>query len=191
MSNCDKIILEWLTAEFELFCGIEENLYRPIYTQPFLSCKDLIEFANKILNRRKSRAGKGLEHHLAEIFTASGVKFESQVVTELNKKPDFIFPDGDSYHQFSFPSDKLTMLGAKTTCKDRWRQVLNEANRIENKHLFTLQVGISSHQLEEMKSEKLTLVVPKSNISAFHPAYRDNIMCLAEFIEMIKERQHF
>ena len=46
----------------------------------------------KILNRRKSRAGKSLEHHLSTIFHASDLKFEEQVVTEGNKKPDFIFP---------------------------------------------------------------------------------------------------
>lgn len=55
------------------------------------------------------------------------------------------------------------MLGAKTTCKDRWCQVLNEADRIPNKHLFTLQRGVTRNQLQEMKDEHLTLVVPKDN----------------------------
>ena len=27
-----------------------------------------------------------------------------------------------------------SMLGVKTTCKDRWRQVLSEADRIPQKH---------------------------------------------------------
>jgi hypothetical protein len=30
------------------------------------------------------------------------------------------------------------MLGVKTTCSDRWRQVLAEADRIQLKHLLTL-----------------------------------------------------
>lgn len=54
-----------------------------------------------------------------------------------------------------FPANKLVFLGAKTTCKDRWRQVLNEADRIETKYLFTLQQGISKNQLREMKHEHL------------------------------------
>jgi hypothetical protein len=33
------------------------------------------------------------------------------------------------------------MLGAKTTCKDRWRQVLTEAIKIPHKHLFTLETA--------------------------------------------------
>ena len=163
----DKIILEWADAEYKLFRGLEEKIYRPVFSKPFDNCQSLVEFSNSILNRRKSRAGKSLEHHLAEIFTASQIKFEEQVITENRKKPDFIFPDGESYHNFLFPLDKLTMLGAKTTCKDRWRQVLNEANRIPNKHLFTLQLGVSKNQLQEMKDEHLTLVVPKGNKKYF------------------------
>ncbi len=187
--NADSIIMQWVNAEYQLFAGLEEKIYQPVYTTPFSSCQSLIDFSNSILNRRKSRAGKSLEHHLSEIFTASKLKFEEQVVTENNKKPDFIFPDGMSYHNFAFPSDKLTMLGAKTTCKDRWRQVLNEADRIPDKHLFTLQRGVSRNQLKEMKDEHLTLVVPKDNLSLFLPEFHDNIMCLSDFIGMVRERQ--
>lgn len=188
--KADSVILEWTDAEFLLFRGLEEKIYRPIFTKPFENCQSLVDFSNSILNRRKSRAGKSLEHHLAEIFTASHLKFEEQVITENKKKPDFIFPDGQSYHNFLFPSDKLTMLGAKTTCKDRWRQVLNEADRIPNKHLFTLQRGVTRNQLQEMKDEHLTLVVPKENKSLFLPEFHDNIMCLSDFIGMVRERQN-
>lgn len=188
-NNCDKIILEWLDVEYQLFGSIEEKIYRSTYTHPFSNCQALIDFSNSILNRRKSRAGKSLEHHLASVFNVSKLRFEEQVVTEGNKKPDFIFPDGECYHNFEFPADKLTMLGAKTTCKDRWRQVLNEANRIPNKHLFTLQQGISKNQLKEMADEHLTLVVPKKNIEVFHPEFRDSILSLENFIQMVKERQ--
>lgn len=185
----DDILLQWVDAEYKLFGSIEEKLYRPIFTQPFDSCQKLIDFSNSILNRRKSRAGKSLEHHLSAIFTASDIRFEEQVRTEGNKTPDFIFPDGECYHNFEFPADKLTMLGAKTTCKDRWRQVLNEADRIKEKHLFTLQPGISKNQLAEMQAEHLTLVVPRSNIDRFDPQYRSSILCLKDFVSMVRERQ--
>ena len=88
-----------------------------------------------------------------------------------------------------FPADKLIMLGAKTTCKDRWRQVLNEANKIRDKHLFTLQQGVSRNQLQEMKDEHLTLVVPHANKKLFLPEFHDSIMCLTDFIGMVRERQ--
>jgi hypothetical protein len=49
------------------------------------------------------------------------------------------------------------MLAAKTTVKDRWRQVLNEANRIETKHLLTLQEGVPEGQFTEMQDAKVNL----------------------------------
>lgn len=188
-NRADTILLEWTSTEYQLFGALEEKIYRPIYSNPFSDCHELIAFANSILNRRKSRAGKSLEHHLAEIFSSANLRFEEQVITENNKKPDFIFPDGVSYHNILFPANKLTMLGAKTTCKDRWRQVLNEADRIPEKHLFTLQQGISTNQLREMSDEHLTLVVPKANRSLFPTQFQDNVMCLSEFIAMVRERQ--
>ena len=39
----------------------------------------------------------------------------------------------------------------KSTCKDRWRQVLSEADRIPNKHLFTLEAAISENQTSKCK----------------------------------------
>lgn len=187
--RADAIILKWVAAEYQLFSALEEKLYSSIYSRPFQNCQELIDFSNSILNRRKSRAGKSLEHHLADIFNAAKLKFEEQVITENNKKPDFVFPDGDRYHSYEFPASRLTMLGAKTTCKDRWRQVLNEADRIPEKHLFTLQRGVSSNQLKEMCDEHLTLVVPRENKNLFSPEYHDRIMCLSDFMNMVRERQ--
>ena len=89
----------------------------------------------------------------------------------------------------AFPTDDLTVLGAKTTCKDRWRQVLTEADRVERKYLFTLQQGISKNQLKEMHDSKLTLVVPNKYISSFPSEYQNEIKDLAGFINIVKEKQ--
>ena len=190
LSNPDDVIIKWIDIEFALFRMIEEKVYNPIISKPFSDCQSLIDFSNTILNRRKSRAGKSLEHHLAKIFMSSELKFETQVVTEDNKKPDFIFPGGKEYHDFSFPAEKLIFLGAKTTCKDRWRQVLNEADRIDKKYLFTLQQGVSSNQLKEMKHENLILVVPEQYRTCFSREYRDDILSLKNFVNMVRLTQN-
>ena len=187
--NPDLQLLKWIDTEYCLFRGFEEKIYAPIYSKPFANCQELVQFSNAILNRRKSRAGKSLEHHLATIFTAAQLRFEEQVITEDNKKPDFIFPSGEAYHNLSFPTDKLVFLGAKTTCKDRWRQVLNEANRIDIKYLFTLQQGISRNQLQEMKHEHLKLVVPEAYKSFFDKEFQPEIETLGSFITMVKSKQ--
>ena len=110
-------------------------------------------------------------------------------ITEDNKKPDFLFPNAECYHNLLFPADDLVVLGAKTTCKDRWRQVLTEADRVDAKYLFTLQQGISKNQLREMHDSHLTLVVPHQYISSFPQDYQSEISDLSGFIRMVKEKQ--
>lgn len=185
----DGKLLNWLDAEFKLFKTIENDRYSKRIKIPFSSVEELVEIANTILNRRKSRAGKSLEHHLSEIFNQFKISFESQVVTEDNKKPDFLFPGKEAYLNPKFDDQKLCVLASKTTCKDRWRQVLNEADRIKTKHLFTLQQGISSNQLEEMFKYNVQLVVPRTYLPSFPNAYRDRILTLDTFVKHIQMTQ--
>lgn len=185
----DKTILRWIDAEYKLFRYIEEKCYKPKYTSPFSNCQELVDFSNEILNRRKSRAGKSLEHHLSSIFSLSSLQFDEQKVTEGKNKPDFIFPGIEYYRNKNFPEEELIFLGAKTTCKDRWRQVLEEADRIKTKFLFTLQPGITTSQLDAMKKADLVLVVPEQNKRCFDPAHRDEIFSLKQFIDMVKVKQ--
>ena len=168
---------------------MEEKVYSDITTKPFKSIDAFVAMANEVLNRRKSRAGKSLEHHLADIFIKNDLLFEEQVITEENKKPDFVFPNGECYHNLAFPGELLTVLGAKTTCKDRWRQVLNEADRVDDKYLFTLQQGISSNQLKEMQDYNLHLVVSHKYLTSFPKEYRSGICDLSSFIVLVKEHQ--
>lgn len=184
----DLAITDWVDTEFDLFKAVERYLYSSQLTQPFNDVEKLVSFSNTVLNRRKSRAGKSLEHHLEKIFDVNNLPYTSQGITEGKKKPDFIIPSITLYHDNSFSDDKLVFLGAKTTCKDRWRQVLNEAVRIPHKHLFTLQQGISSNQLQEMKDENLTLVVPEKHLSTFPAEHREDILTLKSFISQAKAR---
>lgn len=185
----DELLTEWLQAEYTVFRAVERKIHADICEKPFPDIDSFIAMANKILNARKSRAGKSLEHHLAAIFTANCLHFEAQAVTEEHKKPDFVFPNGTCYHNFEFPADKLTILGAKTTCKDRWRQVASEADRADIKYLFTIQPGLTSNQLREMESLHIGLVVPRGNIGCFPAEFREKIFSLAWFVGMVKEQQ--
>ena len=160
-------------------------------THGFSSVEEFISTANAVLNRRKSRAGKSLEHHLSALFEGNGIRFTAQAVTEGNKRPDFIFPSQADYHNPEFPTDKIISLAAKTTCKDRWRQVINEADRLRgnNKYLCTLQQGISSAQMDEMHAEKVILVVPKPYISSYPKDKQNRIWTLEKFVSFVKETE--
>lgn len=187
--SADDLLVRWIETEYRLFRYVEERHYEYVTLEPADSLDSFIKTGLEITNRRKARAGKSLEHHLATIFRMEGIRFKSQATTEVNKKPDFIFPSEEAYRDLSFPSEKLTFLGAKTTCKDRWRQVLNEANRIPRKYLFTLQQGVSPNQLEEMHEENLILVVPKVYHGCYPKTEYKSIISLEEFIEIVRHQQ--
>lgn len=185
----DRKIVEWINMEYTLFRAVEYAEYGDMISKGFSSVEEFISTANVVLNRRKSRAGKSLENHLSAVFSANGIEYTAQAVTEGNKRPDFVFPSQEAYHNPVFPEGKLVTLAAKTTCKDRWRQIINEADRLRNrpKYLCTLQQGISVAQMDEMQDEKVILVVPKMYI-AFYPAERrDRIWSLSRFVSYVRE----
>ena len=128
---------------------------------------------------------------MSAIFDGNDIRYTAQGVTEGNKKPDFIFPPVEDHHNMQFTIEKLCTLAAKTTCKDRWRQVLNEADRLrdENKYLCTLQQGISSAQMDEMQEEKVVLVVPKPYISSYPRYCQNQIWTLGKFVNYVREME--
>lgn len=188
ITNPDQKIINWTNMEYSLFRALEHLRYGELIRTGFGSVEEFVRVANMVINRRKSRAGKSLENHLAAIFDSNQIRYEKQVVTEGRKKPDFLFPSQNAYRDPNFSVNNLVTLAAKTTCKDRWRQVLNEADRLKNstKYLFTLQRGISGTQMDEMQAEKLVLVVPEPYIREYPEDRRNRIWTLAKFVDHIK-----
>jgi len=185
--NPDKRLLKRRDLEFRLFRQIEDCHLLPQISEGFATVEDFIKLANSVSNRRKSRGGRSLELHLEQIFCEEGLtSFATQAVTEGNKKPDFLFPSEEAYHNPNYPGEKLRMLAVKTTCKDRWRQILNEAHRIEQCHLITLQEGVSANQFREMQDEGVVLVVPKKLQEKYPKEIRDQLVSLEEFITEMK-----
>lgn len=190
-SDPDQILLRWTDEEYRLFKALEEARYGDIVSRGFSTVDDFVSMANQVLNRRKSRAGKSLEHHLSAIFDENNIQYTAQAITEGNKKPDFLFPSEEAYHDMTFSVEKLCTLAAKTTCKDRWRQILNEANRLrdKNKYLCTMQQGISSQQLDEMQEEQVILVVPKEYHTYYPREKRERLWTVKHFVDYVMEME--
>ena len=190
-TNPDRKLLDWTDVEYRLFRALEYARYGEIINRGFATVEEFIVTANQVLNRRKSRAGKSLEHHLAAIFDGNQIIYQSQAITEGNKKPDFLFPSQAAYHDATFPTDKLISLAAKTTCKDRWRQVINEADRLRGRRKFlcTLQQGISAAQMDEMEAEQVVLVVPKPYIQTYPKDRQERIWTVGKFVQFVKETE--
>jgi hypothetical protein len=124
---------------------------------------------------------------MIRILEEEGISgFAHDQETENGKRPDFLFPGVVAYGDPSFPEHKLRMLAVKTTCKDRWRQVLDEAERIRVKHLLTLQEGVSEKQFAQMQQADLRLVVPKPLIKKYPDSIRAHLVALSHFIGEVK-----
>lgn len=171
--------MSWMEKEEALFRILERHLVSERLRQGFGEDVDaFIHFSLSVHNRRKSRVGHALENHLEQVFREHALTCSRGKMTENRAKPDFVFP-----------AVRLTMLGVKSTCKDRWRQVLSEVRRVEDKHLFTLEPGISENQTTEMAENRLTLVLPGSLHETYKPAQRGCLMNLSDFISITRSRQ--
>lgn len=152
----------------------------------FTTVDDFLKTAQSILQRRRSRAGWSLEHHFEYLLKTSGVPYD--IRPAIDGLPDVIIPSKEAYEDEAYPIDRLFMVGLKTTCKDRWRQVLNEAKRIPHKHILTLQHGISSKQLEQMKCNNVTLIVPQDLHSEYPKSFRNNILTIESFLSSMQTK---
>ncbi len=184
--SADDSLVKSMDAEYQLFQLAERQLCQPDIVRPFKDVDDFLQTATRILQRRKSRAGRSLENHVEQVLKDANIPHEMR--PDIDGRPDVVIPNRAAYRDPAYPVKNLFIIGVKRTCKDRWRQVLNEGKRVPEKHILTLQPGISSRQLDEMNDAKVTLVVPK-NLHKEYPKQRAIAMLsLEEFIAEIRSR---
>lgn len=196
VENPDDTLVKWVNREEALFKLMEQHLIKERIREGFLDNGDVdveafIRFSLSVQNRRKSRAGLSLENHVEALLQSQKIMYSHTPVTENKSKPDFIFPHIDAYRDKTYPQIDLMMLGVKSTCKDRWRQVLSEADRIEHKHLLTLESAISENQTNEMKDKKLQLVLPLPIHETYTQDQRVWLYSVKAFLNEVKEKQKF
>ena len=190
----DAALTGWLDREEAMFRRLERRIVADRIGSGFGAAYEadvdgFLSFSLSVQNRRKSRAGRALENHLEEVLRANGIRHSRGALTENGNRPDFLFPGVAQYHDPAFPPARLTMLGAKSTLKERWRQVLSEAERIGEKHLLTLEPGISQGQTDEMAAKRLRLVVPRVLHASYRPEQRAWLMDVRAFLALARERQ--
>lgn len=170
---------------------MEDAIETQRINEGFASVDAFVERALTILQRRKARSGRSLELQAKEILLeegfAEGRDFSHSPTSEGDKKPDFLFPSEAAYRDNAFPASRLRMLAAKTTLKDRWRQILNEADRVPTKHLLTLQEGISENQFAEMQAASVQLVVPEPLMNSYPDAIRPKLVTLRDFLAELRQ----
>ncbi|MFP3976654.1 type II restriction endonuclease [Marinobacter sp. KMM 10035] len=193
VTDPDVALLGWMEREEALFRAYERHIVSERLRFGFGPAGDdvdeFITFSLSVQNRRKSRVGHAFENHLGFVFCEHRLPFEKgggSRVTENKAKPDFLFPDFKAYHDSSYPISKIFLLGAKTTCKDRWRQVLSEGDRLDRKFLVTLEAGISTTQTDEMRAKNLQLVIPTGVHGSFNEDQKRWLYSMSDFIEKVR-----
>jgi len=187
--GADAAIMAWMDREEFAFRVLEKFIVGERLKQGFKDVDDFVSCSLSVHNRRKSRAGHAFENHLGEVFRSHGLAYERTVTVEDKAKPDFLFPGGEQYFNAAFPVTWLTLLGAKTSCKDRWRQILAESARVKDKHLVTLEPAISSDQLAQMRKHNLQLVIPAPLHATYPKAEQSRLWNMATFIAVVGDKQ--
>jgi len=108
-----------------------------------------------------------LGNHLSALFDAWDLAYDRSTETENNVNSDFLFSGIEEYRDSTFDASLFAMLGVKSICKNRWREVLFAAARIPQKYLITLEPAIRRSQTDEMRARGVQLVIP----AVLHDAY--------------------
>jgi hypothetical protein len=177
--------MTWIELEYHLFRMLERKICQEQITRLFKDIDDFLQTAASIMNRRKSRAGFSLENHVEFLLSKSSIPFDAQ--PNVDGKPDFLIPSSAAYQNVKYAENRIIALGVKTTCKDRWRQVLNEATRVKRKHILTLQPGVSHNQLVEMKKANVCLVVPEKLHSEYPTDTGIELLTIDQFVQKAKK----
>ncbi len=189
--DVDTRIVKRRLCEYEVFLSLEESIELPLIRKGFQNIDEFVARAQTILQRRKARSGRSLELQLREILReegfVEGATFSHQPESDPGKRPDFLFPSESAYKNPAFAKNSLRMLAVKTTCKDRWRQILNEADRVKTKHLLTLQEGVSENQFKEMIDANVKLVVPRGLHDSYPASIRPALLSLDAFLGEMKK----
>lgn len=191
-ANADRRLVIRRNCELAVFRSLEDALYLPRIREGFSSLDDFLPYAQTVIQRRKSRSGRSLELQMREIFREEGVMegrdFEYQAKISIGRQPDFLFPGVTAYRDESFPASRLRILAVKTRLKERWRQVLDEAPRIERKHLLTLDDGVTGSQFTAMREAGIQLVVPKGLQKDYPEDARPHLQTLESFLGEVREQ---
>ncbi len=190
----DFALLAWLDHEEAMFRRLERRIVAERLAKGFSSAGNVdvdgfLSFSLSVQNRRKARMGHSLENHLEAMFRAFELRFSRGAVTEAGNKPDFLFPDVETYRAAESGAPELLMLAAKSTCKDRWRQILPEAMKIPRKHLITLEPGISTTQTSQMQAANVQLIIPSAVQDTYATTQKSDLWCLGDFVREVSRRQ--
>ena len=132
---------------------------------------------------RKSRAGRSFEQHIARLLRDGKISFEEQAVTG-GRRPDFVLPSLVTLISKKRTFDEALVLSAKTTLRERWKQVAMEKFNCAL-FLATVDDRVSSAAIDDMSTQGIHLVVPESLKKSKETCYsgKINVITFREFFD--------
>jgi hypothetical protein len=130
--NQETIPAEW----DELETAVAESLQR------------ILEISKSVTQSRRSRAGNSFEWYLAFLLDRYEIPYDRESGT---RRVDFRIWPGNS--------NREAVLSAKTTARERWKQIH------DNSYFITLDRGVTESKLEKVKEKGIRIVVPESDKS--------------------------
>lgn len=191
----DAALTTWIETEAAVYRGWEDRKIARRLLEGFVHLDGTADvdafrtFSMALRQSRVSRAGGALQYHMETLLREWAIPYVMEPTIDGGESPDFLFPSAKAYTDASFPAANLRMLAAKYTAKDRWRQVLNEAERIPQKHLLTLEPAISKGQLSLMQRASLTPVIPAPIRNKYADDARGGILTVQGFIDELRSVQ--
>lgn len=182
--NEDDSLLNLIETEYSLFRMAERQICQSQIVRIFRDVDDFLRTASSIMNRRKSRAGRSLENHFHHLLTEAKIPHTMRP-SSIEGQPDVVIPSEEAYLDRRYPRDKIWIVGVKTTCKDRWRQVLREGSGVSVRYLLTLQAGISSNQLIQMQASQVSLIVPSRIQKTYPRAHSGALLSVSAFLKSV------
>ena len=125
---------------------------------------DLYDIMMGAAQARRSRVGNSLENHIRAMFKAGAVPHAEQPLLPDSRRPDFILPSLDVYHDAELREHlRALVLTLKTTLRERWMQIFHESADCPI-FLATLELSASTQVLDALGRGNAYLVVPESAV---------------------------
>lgn len=144
------------TCSFEMFLETISDVTVPII--------DVVSFSQK--QSAKCRVGETLQNHLANIFDACGVKYETQQQkSDGGTIMDFVIP---SFKAIEEMPDQVINIECQTTLKDRFRLTTGKSTDGKIKRYLATVTGagiVTSRDFHDFSIEKVKEIIVDNNVT--------------------------
>jgi hypothetical protein len=117
----------------------------------------LDKFFLSLTQGRRPRAGGAFELLIRRLFLQLGYPFTLRPI--INGQPDFVLPSIEHFEAHAMDAIIFTV---KRSLRERWRQIVTEGTRGLGFFLATIDEKVAKRDLKEMRTSRISLVVPQS-----------------------------